>query len=748
VSWLRIPAPPGATLPAADAAAGLAVLAALADDPAGSAGLPAVCLTITGTGRRVALHVGAPEAAGAAGLLAAGVAAAWPQVRGEPVENPFAAEAPAAAAAAWAPDDPLVGVRGDPLPAVLGALGAARPGELGLLAVLLGRPPGRALRRLLAEARQAEAGEPPAEAWWLRLVSGAAGAVASGLGDALAPAGAAAARAAPGAVRRPNQLRCTAAREVAAGCVAATIRTGWWADAGGRAAAGHAALAAALRSAGLSARPIPAADLVAALSAAGQPARRPAVLSIAALARLIRVPGAAEPVPALLRAGPAAAPPVRALEAGGLAVAESLAPRPEPLGFTVPGLLRHGYVIGPSGTGKTALLTRLVLGLAATGTASVVVDPHGDLVRQVLLRLPEPALSRTTVLEFSDPGRTPSLNPLWVDPAVDPDRRAVARAHRSGAVVEVFQDLWQLAGPATPNLLYWLRAALDALLATGRCCLADLPRFLSDPAFRMAVIGAGEDQVSRDRWRQFAALSRGEQSAAIRAVLNKAGAFVREPVLARAFGDPGPGLQLSDYLDGARLLLVNLARGLVAEGTGPLIGSLLVSSAYQVALAREERPPAARPPAVVVIDEFQDLALSGFAKVVTAGRKYGLGLVVANQNLATVQEIAGPVLSTLLANVANLVAFGVAADDARRLAGYLPGLTAADLAGLPQFACYLRRPGPAGPEVVAARSLPPARPVRSEEELGQLTERLAPPAAAARPRFDPPGSRADGRDWR
>ena len=37
--------------------------------------------------------------------------------------------------------------------------------------------------------------------------------------------------------------------------------------------------------------------------------------------------------------------------------------------------MSHAYLIGPSGTGKTTLLTQLVLQLAATGTAGGRAGP-------------------------------------------------------------------------------------------------------------------------------------------------------------------------------------------------------------------------------------------------------------------------------------------------------------------------------------------------------------------------------------
>jgi molybdopterin-guanine dinucleotide biosynthesis protein len=386
-------------------------------------------------------------------------------------------------------------------------------------------------------------------------------------------------------------------------------------------------------------------------------------------------------------------------------------------------LMTHAYVVGPSGTGKTTMLVRLVLELAAQRTAAVVLDPHGDLTRHVLAGLPDDVADRVRLFDITDPASLPTINPLWLPPQPDESAAAVARAVRSAAVTAVFADLWRLDKASAPNLMHFLEAALAALVATGDGCLADLPRFLTDGTFRTEVVNRANDARIDARWREFAALAPDDRSRTVRAILNKAADFDRNPILATIFGDPGPGLRLDDVMDHGGLLLVNLPRGLVPEGTVELVGSLLVTQLYQAALAREARPPDERPPVVAVIDEFQEFALSTFAKVVTATRKYGLGLVVANQNLSRLHAVGPDVLSTLLANVGTLVAFRTGSADAEYLAPLFDPFDAADLRVQAAHECYWRLTLDGTPQpVVSARSLPPATPARVGVELDRFAE--------------------------
>jgi hypothetical protein len=511
-----------------------------------------------------------------------------------------------------------------------------------------------------------------------------------------------------------------------------TLRTAWCAHDSGRAVEGHAALAAALGQFA-----VPGQNALTPHAAfgidgwdelrAGRVLRRErCVLGTAELAGLCHLPGPGLVVPHLARTGARRREQRLPAAADALVLAETThRDRAEPVGVRVRDLMTHAYVVGPSGTGKTSMLARLVLELAAQRTASVVLDPHGDLVRHVLAAVPDTVADRIRLFDITDPTCLPTINPLWLPPEPDDSAAAVARAVRSAAITAVFADLWRLDRASAPNLMHFLEAALAALVAVGDACLAQLPQFLTDGAFRAAVVRRANDTRIAARWREFAALGPDDRSRTVRAILNKAADFDRNPILATVFGDQGPGLRLDQVMDNGELLLVNLPRGLVPEGTVELLGSLLVTQLYQAALAREARPPTDRPPVVAVIDEFQEFALSTFAKIVTATRKYGLGLVVANQNLSRLHAVGPDVLSTLLANVGTLIAFRTGAADAEYLAPMFAPFDAADLRAQAAYECYWRLTTDSTPQpVTSARSQPPPNAIRHGDALRGFTRRV------------------------
>src|SRR5512141_2753089 len=53
---------------------------------------------------------------------------------------------------------------------------------------------------------------------------------------------------------------------------------------------------------------------------------------------------------------------------------------------------QHMYIIGKTGTGKSALLNNLIVQDIMNGEGLAVVDPHGELVEGILQKIPQSRL--------------------------------------------------------------------------------------------------------------------------------------------------------------------------------------------------------------------------------------------------------------------------------------------------------------------------------------------------------------------
>jgi len=157
-----------------------------------------------------------------------------------------------------------------------------------------------------------------------------------------------------------------------------------------------------------------------------------------------------------------------------------------PVSLAVADARYHLHIMGATGSGKSTLLTNIVLGDVEAGRGVVVIDPKGDLITDLLDRLPQGAEARTVLIDPEDPDAAPVLNVLS---GPDPD---LAVDNLVGIFRSIFSAFW---GPRTDDVL---RSACLTLLrhaaATGTSTsLADVPRLLSDDEFRaprIAVVSA------------------------------------------------------------------------------------------------------------------------------------------------------------------------------------------------------------------------------------------------------------------
>jgi hypothetical protein len=395
-------------------------------------------------------------------------------------------------------------------------------------------------------------------------------------------------------------------------------------------------------------------------------------------------------------------PAPSALPTSGRVVGESTWPgQPRPLALSPEDSRRHLHVLGPTGVGKSTLLLGLIEQDMAAGRSVVVIEPKGDLIHDVLARVPQSRLGDVILLDPTDTESPVGLNPL-------------ATGGRSAELVAdqllaTFHGLYAAHwGPRTSDILH---AALLTLARTPGMSLPALPLLLGDPAFRRRIIGKLNDPLGLGPfWASFEAWSEAERTTAIAPVMNKLRPFLMRPSLRRIVGQAEPKLQLSRVFTSRSILLVNLAKGAMGAEAASLLGALMLAGLWQRAQERSSIQPEKRHPVFVYIDEFQDyLHLpTDLGEALAQARGLGIGLVLAHQHLA---QLTPSMRAGVLANARSRICFQLPQDDAKVMAASSTLLSADDFSSLGTYQFYgqLMAAGAVQPWC-SARSLPPAKP--------------------------------------
>lgn len=340
--------------------------------------------------------------------------------------------------------------------------------------------------------------------------------------------------------------------------------------------------------------------------------------------------------------------------------------------------LRHLHVLGPTGVGKSTLLLNLITQDMAAGRGVVVVEPKGDLISEVLRRVPEDRMSDVVLLDPTDDDRPVGLNPLHAA-----GRSPELVADQLLAVFHgLYADFW---GPRTQDILH---AGLLTLARSPHATLVALPRLLSDQSFRRTVVGGLHDPIGLGPfWSGFEAWSDAERTAAIAPVMNKLRPFLLRPQLRRVIGQVTPKLDLRQALQERKILLVSLRKGLMGPEASSLLGSLVVAGLWQATLERADLPAAKRAPMLIYVDEFQDyLHLpTDLSDALAEARGLGVGLTLAHQYL---HQLPLGMRSAVLTNARSRVCFQLAHEDAKVFAATDRRLQPEDFSSLGLYETY------------------------------------------------------------
>jgi hypothetical protein len=342
----------------------------------------------------------------------------------------------------------------------------------------------------------------------------------------------------------------------------------------------------------------------------------------------------------------------------------------------------HLHVIGPSGSGKSTSLASWVVAEAAANRSTIVVEPKGDLITDVLARLPEHRHRDVVVL---DPGGDTGLPVVGFNPLRGARQDAERRAD---SLLGLFKELFGTAiGPRSSDVL------LHALIAVSRLddgTVTDALPFLNNAGFRRWVLARVSDPLTLGPWALwFDGLSEAERAQVVSPIGNKLRVFTARPSIRRLLGQPHPQFDLATVFERPTVLLVNLNSGAVGPETAKLVGSLLLSQLWELIQRQTLKPAVQRRPVPVFVDEWQDFTAGlDFADVLARARGAKVPFTVAHQHLG---QLDHGLKEAVLANARSRLVFKPAEGDGRTLASALGSpITAESLERLPAYHAVAR----------------------------------------------------------
>jgi len=338
--------------------------------------------------------------------------------------------------------------------------------------------------------------------------------------------------------------------------------------------------------------------------------------------------------------------------------------------------LRHTYILGKSGTGKSTLIGHMAINDIQHGEGVAFVDPHGDAAEILLDYIPENRIDDVAYLDPSVPGKSFWMNPLFVKTPAHGEMVA-------SSIVSIFSKLY--GNSWGPRLEYILRNTLLTLVYKPETTLADVPRILTNKDFReKECLIHVTDPVLINFWRdEYDKYSEKFQTEAIAPILNKVGQFVTSPTIRDIINHPKSTVDFEDMMNSGKIIILNLPQGKIGEDNAALLGAMFISQIQIAAMNRANIREDERREFFLYVDEFQNFATSSFVKILSEARKYKLGLILANQYIAQLPE---DIQNAIFGNVGTVMSYVVGASDADRIVKELNNLyTADDLVGLAKY---------------------------------------------------------------
>jgi len=346
---------------------------------------------------------------------------------------------------------------------------------------------------------------------------------------------------------------------------------------------------------------------------------------------------------------------------------------------------RHFYIIGQTGTGKSSTMQALARQDFTAGNGLAVMDPHGDLVKDLLPFIPRERADDVIVFDPSDESRPIGLNLL----EAKPEERDMVAQDANNMMIKLFWN--EIFGPRLQD--YFLNGCLTLMEYPQGWALTDIIRLFTDDDFQKDHIRNVKNPIVKAWWEKtFANMGDREKKEIIPYFAAKFSGFITNKMMRNIIGQTKSSFDIAECMQSNKIILLNLSKGLVWDLNSQLLGMIVVSKIQSAAMQRQRISKDERKDFFLYIDEFQNYVTPSIESILSEARKYRLGLVLAHQYLGQLEQSNALTKSSLnlkqaiFGNVWSVMSYKVGPEDGEFMAKYFqPTFSDADLINMDKF---------------------------------------------------------------